>query len=346
MKLDKASEHNNFTLLRLLLALMVVFGHFKLLSGTSYPIFPFNLADLAVDGFFVVSGYLITASYDGRPQLRPFYIRRLFRLYPLYIIVVLVQAVIMLAILHWGAVGSALHYVAVNAVFLNFLQYHIGTLLAGMPNPGINPSLWTLKIEVAFYIVLPFLWMLVRRWGGGFLLAIFVLSVLYDFGLRHVGMVTLAKQLPGQMQFFVLGMAAYAYRGRLRLSAGWASVFFFCLLPIIALLLTSHFAVIYPLTVATAVFLLACRMPAVPIRTDISYGVYLLHGPVIQFSLILGLFNDSAGGLLAILAVVIVLALVAERLIERPGIDFGRTLSSSRTPSAEAFADPTSTPSI
>ena len=87
-------------------------------------------------------------------------------------------------------------------------------------------------------------------------------------------------------------------------------------------------------------------MPAVPIRTDISYGVYLLHGPVIQFSLILGLFHDSTVGLLTTLAVVIVLALLAERLIERPGIDFGRTLSSSRTPSAKAFADPTSTPSI
>ena len=73
-------------------------------------------------------------------------------------------------------------------------------------------------------------------------------------------------------------------------------------------------------------------MPAVPIRTDISYGVYLLHGPMIQFSLILGLFHDSAGGLMATLAVVIVLALLAERLIERPGIDFGHTPSSSRGP--------------
>ena len=42
---------NNFTLLRVLLALMVVLGHFKLLSGTAYPRFPFNLADAAVDAF-------------------------------------------------------------------------------------------------------------------------------------------------------------------------------------------------------------------------------------------------------------------------------------------------------
>lgn len=331
MKLGKAAEHNNFTLLRLLLALMVVFGHFKLLSGTQHPPFPFNLADLAVDGFFVVSGYLITASFDGRPQLRPFYIRRLFRLYPLYIVVVLVQAVVMMAILHGDGGGSALRYIVVNAAFLNFLQYHIGNLLAGMANPGINPSLWTLKIEVAFYLVVPFIWMLVRRWGGGVLLAIFLLSVLYHFTLRHFGMVTLAKQLPGQMQFFVLGMAVYAYRARLQLSPLWASVLFFCLLPVLALLLTSHLALVYPLVVGVSVYLLACRMPALPIHTDISYGVYLLHGPVIQFSLILGLFHDTAGGLLATLAVVITLALLVERLIERPGIALGRMISASPT---------------
>jgi hypothetical protein len=38
------ATENNFTLLRLLLALLVVLGHFKLLSGTAYPAFPFNLA--------------------------------------------------------------------------------------------------------------------------------------------------------------------------------------------------------------------------------------------------------------------------------------------------------------
>ena len=43
------ATENNFTLLRLLLALLVVLGHFKLLSGTAYPVFPFNLADAAVD---------------------------------------------------------------------------------------------------------------------------------------------------------------------------------------------------------------------------------------------------------------------------------------------------------
>ncbi len=43
------ATENNFTLLRLMLALLVVLGHFKLLSGTAYPVFPFNLGDAAVE---------------------------------------------------------------------------------------------------------------------------------------------------------------------------------------------------------------------------------------------------------------------------------------------------------
>ena len=37
----------------------------------------------------------------------------------------------------------------------NFLQYDIGGVLSGLHNPGINPSLWTLKIEIGFYLIVP-----------------------------------------------------------------------------------------------------------------------------------------------------------------------------------------------
>ena len=90
-----ASERNNFTILRLCLAWLVFLGHFKLLQGIIHPPFPFIYADFAVDAFFVVSGYLITLSFDNDGNLRRFYIRRLFRLYPLYVAVVAAMTVIM-----------------------------------------------------------------------------------------------------------------------------------------------------------------------------------------------------------------------------------------------------------
>jgi peptidoglycan/LPS O-acetylase OafA/YrhL len=195
------ATQNNFTLLRLILALLVVLGHLKLLSGTSYPVFPFNLADAAVDSFFVVSGFLITLSYERCRGLGSFYVRRVFRLYPMYLCVVLIQAMIMLALLPDGPLSepqSTVRYLAANMLLANFLQYDIGGVLAGLRNPGINPSLWTLKIEIGFYLIVPLIYAAARRWGWMALAVIFALSVGYSLEMLRLGDVRLARQLPGQ----------------------------------------------------------------------------------------------------------------------------------------------------
>src|SRR5690242_18309524 len=134
---------NNFTPLRLLLALLVVLGHFQLLAGVSHPTWPFDYASAAVDCFFVVSGYLVSNSFDRDPNLQRFYIRRFFRIYPLYLAVVLAQTVILGWLQAPGDAGgrSLLRYFLVNAVFANFLQYDVGAgVLHGLVNPSLNPS--------------------------------------------------------------------------------------------------------------------------------------------------------------------------------------------------------------
>src|SRR5258708_38215747 len=98
---------NNLNVLCLSLAVMEVLGHAKLLSGTSWPHFPFNLADAAVDAFFVVSGFLITGSYQRCHGLWSFYVRRVFRLYPMYLCVLLAQTVAMLLLLPAGPFSEA-----------------------------------------------------------------------------------------------------------------------------------------------------------------------------------------------------------------------------------------------
>src|SRR5512146_2963750 len=72
---------NNFTPMRLLLALLVVLGHFQILAGVNSPPWPFVYAGAAVDCFFVVSGYLVSYSFDRDRDLMRFYIRRFFRIY-------------------------------------------------------------------------------------------------------------------------------------------------------------------------------------------------------------------------------------------------------------------------
>ncbi len=322
-------DRNNFTLLRVLLALLVVLGHAKLLSGTAWPRFPFNLADAAVDAFFVVSGFLIAGSYERCHGLAAFYVRRIFRLYPMYLFVVLLQTAAMLALLPAGPFSephATLRYVAANALLANFLQYDIGGVLSGLRNPAINPSLWTLKIEIGFYLIVPLIWLAVRRWGSWVLAAIFCGSVFYSLALRHFGDTRLARQLPGQLQFFVTGMALYLYGQQLRVNV-WVTV------AIAAVFLAAWTFVhpipdgIRPLIVAAFVHSFALSTPPVRLRTDLSYSVYLLHGPLLQVLILLGLFHDNPLWIAGMVLAVLMLAFVTERLIERPGTEFGRTLS-------------------
>ena len=329
MKVRAEDETNNFTLLRLLLSLAVVLGHFKLLSGTQYPPFPFNLADAAVDCFFVVSGFLIALSYARTHGLWSFYVRRFFRVYPMYACIVLIQAGIMLALLPGGPFSephATLRYVVTNLAFANFLQYDIGGVLSGLRNPGINPSLWTLKIELGFYLIVPLIFVAVRRWGFKSLVLIFLASVAYNVVALHFGDDRYAKQLPGQLQFFVVGMALYLYARDFRVPT-WV-------FPIVAVLFLAAWTWIHPippgirpLLVGAFVFCFALCTPVLPMRTDMSYSVYLVHGPLIQTMLLLGLFRDEPLYLVGVVATVLALSFVAEHLVERPGNEFGRRLS-------------------
>jgi peptidoglycan/LPS O-acetylase OafA/YrhL len=324
-----AETENNFTILRLVLALMVVLGHFKLLSGTAYPPFPFNLADAAIDCFFVVSGCLIALSYERSRSLWSFYVRRLFRLYPMYACVVLIQTAIMLSLLPGGPLsepGPTARYLLTNLLLANFLQYDIGGVLRDLHNPGINPSLWTLKIEIGFYLIAPLICMATRRWGWRVLALIFAASAGYNLLALHFGDVRLARQLPGQMQFFAIGMAFCLRREPMRLH------------PVASIAIAIGFLVawsfiqpippgIRPIVVAAAVYSVALCLPVMRLKRDLSYSVYLLHGPLIQTSILLGLFHDTLPFLAVVTGTVLGLAAIAERLVERPGIAVGRRIS-------------------
>jgi peptidoglycan/LPS O-acetylase OafA/YrhL len=330
MKLRPEEETNNFTLLRLLLALMVVLGHFKLLSGTEHPSFPCNFADAAVDAFFVVSGYLIAGSYERTRGLGSFYIRRFFRLYPMYACIVIVQTTIMLALLPGGPFSepnATVRYLGANLLFANFLQYDIGGVLNGLDDPSINPSLWTLKIEIGFYVIVPLVYVLARRFGWYALAIIFLGSVIFDLTATHLGAERLARQLPGQMQFFVAGMALYMYGQKLRVPA-WLA----CVVPVMFLWVWTAFHPIppgiRPLVVTMFVFCFALRTPVLRMRYDMSYSVYLLHGPLIQAIILVGLFHDTLPMIAAVVGAVMVLSFLTERLVELPGNELGRSLAS------------------
>jgi peptidoglycan/LPS O-acetylase OafA/YrhL len=74
----------------------VVIYHSGYLTGHDR-LTPGSLAGVAVAGFFVISGFLQTWSLARNPTLKAFALKRFFRIYPLYALVILLQAAILTA---------------------------------------------------------------------------------------------------------------------------------------------------------------------------------------------------------------------------------------------------------
>jgi peptidoglycan/LPS O-acetylase OafA/YrhL len=172
------SRENNFDLLRLLFAYLVLFYHANVLFAIGFTSSLFDLPGVAVDGFFIISGFLIAWSFERDRRLFGYGVRRLFRIYPLYFVVVTSQLVI-LWLLDGGGVklSEAAKYYGANLLFLNFLKPTFGDALDGMSRHTMNGSLWTLKIEVAFYVALPLLVFVKRKSGIWSLFLLWALSI-------------------------------------------------------------------------------------------------------------------------------------------------------------------------
>jgi peptidoglycan/LPS O-acetylase OafA/YrhL len=319
----------DFTLLRLLLALAVVFAHYGFMTDVS-PWWAHGLsATVAVQAFFVVSGWIVTASCEASSSNAAFFVRRMARLYPLYAAVVIVQAFVVLCLQGWprDAWGEVIRYLAANLGFANFAQPSLLGFLEGARVDAINPSLWTMKVEVAYYACVPLMVMLGRRHGTRALAGVFVASTLFYCFVGPVS-AELAKQLPGQLRFFVAGML-----GRLLMQGAWnpkrLNPWVIGAIGAAGLALAQRFDSGYTLAALQPFFVLAlvvaggALLPAIHDAPDISFGVYLLHAPLIQFTHQTGWLRPGAGGLASVLALTAMLALAAHYLIERPAIRFG-----------------------
>lgn len=324
---SEKSKHNNFDLLRLILASMVMIGHFVYLTRAPLHSFIFSYPTFAVEAFFLTSGYLIFGSFVRSSALLPYAIRRTCRIYPLYAAVVLMQAAFMVLLLPgsvFGYVADIAKYLAANLAFANFLSPDIAGLTAKLPEPEINPSMWTLKVEVAFYIVLPVLAFLVKRYGIWAIVLIFVASSIYSFVLLDMGHAQLARQLPGQLRYFVVGIALYQFRDLIRPPVWLAAILTMGLFAIASVGGAPWLQLVRPIIVGGVVFLFGQKLPPIVVKRDISYGVYLIHGPVIQLGILSNLLPPSYGGLAIVVVIVFGLALLSERFIERPAINFGK----------------------
>ncbi|OGA68315.1 MAG: hypothetical protein A3G83_13395 [Betaproteobacteria bacterium RIFCSPLOWO2_12_FULL_68_20] len=330
---------NNFDALRLAFALAVFLWHVHALAQVP-ALAPLAgaislAADWGVKGFFVISGYLVMQSYENSPTVLEYAAKRVRRIYPAYCAVVL-ASVLMGAVLTTLPLGDYLsgglvRFIAANLAFLNFLSPELPGVFQGQRFPEVNGALWTLKIEVMFYVFLPVLaWMLARIGRWPVVVSLYALSVAYGviLGTLHErtgdGLwLQLQRQLPGQLSYFLVGVALYDRRdmaaGGQRIAVAAAAA------ALIAIRLLGHSALtaaLEPVALGVLVVFAATGIRHLGNAArfgDLSYGVYIIHFPVLQSLVLLGTFRDAPWvGFGASVALVLLLAAASWHIVERP----------------------------
>lgn len=210
---------NNFDLLRLLFAGTVCLVHAYELSGYQQLVWITNVLSsaVAVKAFFVVSGFLIFMSFERSSSISSYAKKRIRRIYPAYFTVVMLCAAGLAAISSKGFADyfslAWVKYVLANLSFLNFLHPTLPGVFDANRLQAVNGALWTLKIEVMFYLSVPLFVLLFRRLGNLPIIAIAYIgsttyAALFSWLAEKTGAgfyLELGRQLPGQLSYFLAG---------------------------------------------------------------------------------------------------------------------------------------------
>lgn len=325
---------NNFDGLRLIFAGMVVVFHVGLLSQATQLSFFYKYVSstFAVQAFFVVSGFLVTMSYDNTRSLADYVKKRILRIAPAYIVVISVAAVALVVMSELSAAqyfenSEWRSYVISNLLLSNFKQPTLPGVFTGNYEPAVNGSLWTIKLEVMFYCTVPFIVWAVRRIGYKPVLAVlFLFSVIWHGGFLYISELhgsdfaaRLAKQLPGQLAFFGGGAFAY-YRTRdgLPPPSAWLAI-----AGVVGYALTNGLlnTLVAPICVTLIVYWAAIRIPQLWSSRrvgDFSYGLYLYHFPIAQVLIALGVFTVAPGfGMIAVCGLALLASIASWHLVEK-----------------------------
>ncbi|MBW8185210.1 acyltransferase family protein [Shewanella nanhaiensis] len=321
---------NNFDILRFYLALAVVWHHFIFLLGFPPLTSIFNVFDpeTAVRAFFVISGALIWESAKNTPSKRVFFYKRFFRIFPAYITVLIISVIISLVLFDADLV-SVSKYFFWNATTLNFMQPCIGDVYDTHLLCAQNGSLWTIKIEVAYYLLVLVIFYIFSNFSSRlyFLLGMlsFLLHILFvNFGLFELSL-SLKNQLPFLLFYFYLGSYFNPIFKRMDVRAN-------LILFLICSLLYYFSELFYPLFVVSFVFFVVYGLPLyfnINKYGDVSYGLYIYHFPIIQLFISLGVYTSMShyGAAFFTIFVVCVISYLSWHLIERPSLEFAKRLN-------------------
>lgn len=348
---------NNLNLIRMIAASAVLVSHaypIALGPGASEPlkgVTGYTLGTLSVFAFFIISGFLIAASYGRSSSRRRFLAARTLRLFPGLIVSLLLVAFVMGPFVTTLPVGQYLTdpatftFIAHNTMLIT-PQYTLPGVFTDNPYPTVEGSIWTLVHEVACYVgifVLGLMGLLHRRSVMGLIfityLVVWLAIPALDIGIHHKLEALRRLSLP-----FALGTAFYVWQDRIVLI--WPVA--------IGLVGLAWLAIDTPLQAPMTVIALGYALfwlayvPGGALRRynhlgDYSYGIYIYAFPV------QGLVVWAFGPMTAVenmiwsFPLTLALSVASWHLVEKPSL--GLLRSAHRRPKALPVSSKAENPS-
>ena len=245
-------------LTRVYLALCVVNEHITVIYNIDKSLFFFLPSNIAVYVFFIMSGYFNYFSIV-KYKTKEFYFNRFKRIYPQYLAVVFLSLILFINYLQ---VNELFDYIFFNSLMLNFLKPSFTNFNILSQVKVFNGSLWSIKYEVFYFIIAPLIYHLTHKYVLKKILiniSPFVLYLLFQDTVFLYYCFFIIGNLIAKKEYVFISILSFL------------SIF---LLPV---------SFIYSVILFGMFLILSKNYNAKLKFPDISYELYLVHFPIIQF---------------------------------------------------------------
>lgn len=338
---------NDFNSLRLIAALQVAVFHGIEHLNHSCPVALFQALGYVpgVPIFFLLSGYLISSSWERCATIHEYFIKRAIRIFPaLWVcLAITIFCINVFDDITWEFWPTLLWLFAQST----FMQFYTPECLRGFGLGVPNGSLWTIAVELQFYFLVPIIYWVLNRTAKQSMILI-LLFILFSIAnsifsyFRGLGVESLIFKLVGVsfipwVYLFVLGVLLQRNQNFVRrYIAGksfiWLVVYIVVIIVSGLLGLVNHGNYMNPLASSCLGILciaLAYQFRKNPLRkilqNDLSYGLYLYHGLIINV-FIQTEWSCNAEGIAIMILLSLFLAALSWFTIERPAMVFTKRL--------------------
>jgi len=294
-------RNNNFNLIRFIAALMVLYSHNYGLIGRIDPlkgITGLTCGEIAVDVFFVTSGFLISSSFFRRKTLLRFVWARVLRIYPALIMSSLFCTFFIGLSFTQHTIGNYLThpstfiYFFKNISLIFGVEYYLPGVFTELPKSAVNGSVWTLPHELRMYSALAFLGIVItwlqkkqtKKLIQKFFLTITFTTLFIKLLTPYCSILPINPNHIRLFSMFFMGVTFFLFQEEIILSK---KLFVTCLVILfLSSISTETFLPFYSLCLPYLIFYIAYIPQGHLLEFnkfgDFSYGIYLYSFPIQQ----------------------------------------------------------------